>query len=396
MRARAACGRSLRSGVDRKWRSRLNAATMTGRSPDPHAGRTPRSAPLPQPLSDRRLLRIGFLLPSLYALSRPTQGVRVQAWRQAEALRRLGHEVLPLSPWEAAPLESIDVIHFFLGGPLIHRIEELRFLFRASLAFAPMIDSMEPNWRYRLAARIGSLHPRLMTVPGLFRRNALGSDVVIVRSTHERDRMVLGLGVDPAKIEIVLNGIDPPPPVDAELARTRLDLPERFLFHVSSYTQERKNVVRLAEAVGPLGYPLIVAGAAVEGRELDRLRALAQRHPQIRLLGHLDLETLLSAYAACDTFCLPSLNEGTGLVGLEAGALGAKIVVTRNGGPPDYYGDLAEYVDPLDVADIRAAVARAWAKPKDDRLARHIRAELTWDKSAARLVESYMAHPRSD
>lgn len=320
----------------------------------------------------------------------------MQAWRQAEALRRLGHEVLELTPWEAAPLDRLDVIHFFLGGPLIHRIEDLRFLFKASLAFAPMIDSMESNWRYRIAAWIGSRHPRLMTVPGLFRANALGSEVVIVRSTHERDRIVRGLGVDPAKVEIVLNGIDPPPPVDPTLARSRLDLPDRFLFHVSSYTQERKNVARLAEAVGPLGLPLIVAGAAVEGAELERLRALARRHPSIRLLGHLDQETLLSAYAACEVFCLPSLNEGTGLVGLEAAALGAKIVVTRNGGPPDYYGPLAEYVDPLDVGGIRAAVERAWSAPKDDRLRTRVLTELTWDTSAARLVEAYRAHPRRD
>lgn len=339
-------------------------------------------------------LCIGFLVPGMYAISRATQGVRVQAWKQAEALRRLGHEVLELDPWKPAPLDRIDVLQFFLGGTSFHRIEALRELFRAQLVFAPMIDSMEPNWRYRMAARLGSLHPRLLTIPGIFRQNAMGSDLVVVRSTHERDRLVKGLGVDPAKVEIVLNGVDPPPPTSPALARERLSLPERFLFHVSSYTQERKNVVRLIEAVGPLGYPLIVAGAAVDGAVLDALRGLCIRYPNVRLLGHLDYDVLLSTYAACDTFCLPSLNEGTGLVGLEAAALGAKVVVTRNGGPPDYYGDLAEYVEPLDVHSIREAVRAAWDRPKDDRLKTHVLSTLTWDQSAVRLAECYARHPR--
>jgi glycosyltransferase involved in cell wall biosynthesis len=339
-------------------------------------------------------LTIGFLLPGLYALSRATQGVRVQAWRQAEALRRLGHEVLELTPWQPAPLERLDVLQFFFGGPLLHQIEAHRFLFRASLIFAPMIDSMESNWRYRIAATVGSLHPRFQTVPGTIRRQARGSEAVVVRSTHERDRLVEGCGVDPGKVEIALNGVDPPPPTGPEIARERLGLPDRFLFHVSSYTQERKNVGRLIEAVGPLGHPLVVAGFAPPGPDLDAMRTLAGRFPNVRLLGHLDQETLLSAYAACDTFCLPSLNEGTGLVGLEAAALGAKIVVTKNGGPPDYYGDLAEYVDPLDVGSIRGAVQRAWARPKDERLRRRVLSDLTWDRSAERLVEIYRSHPR--
>ncbi len=339
-------------------------------------------------------MRIGFLLPGTYALSRATQGVRVQAWKQAAALRELGHDVLELNPWEPAPLDRLDVIQFFLGGPLTHGVETYRAFFKAALVYAPMIDSMESNWRYRIASWLGSRHSRFLTVPGVMRANALGSELVVVRSTHERDRIVRGLGIDPGRVEIVLNGMEPPPPTRPDLARASLGLPERFVFHVSSYTQERKNVVRMVEAIGPLGYPIVIAGAAAEGAELERLRSLARAYPQVRLLGHLDDETLRSTYSACDVFCLPSLNEGTGLVGLEAASQGAKIVVTRNGGPPDYYLDLAEYVNPLDVNDIREATRRAWERPKDSRLQDRVLRELSWEKSARRLAECYQAHPR--
>lgn len=336
-------------------------------------------------------MRIGLLLPGTYALSRATQGVRVQAWRQAAALRRLGHEVLELNPWQPAPLADLDVIHFFFGGPLTHGIEGYRPFFKGVLAYAPMIDSMEPNWRYRIATTLGSLHPRFLTVPGVMRANARGSDVVIVRSTHERERIARGLGIAEHSIELVLNGMDPPEPADPELARRSLGLPERFILHVSSYTQERKNVLRLLEAALPLGYPVVIAGAAAEGSTLRELRALAERSPQVRLLGHLDDATLQSAYAACEVFCLPSLNEGTGLVGLEAAAQGAKIVVTRNGGPPDYYLDLADYVDPLKTRSIREALVRAWERPRDNRLRERVMNELTWDRSAEQLVACYRA-----
>lgn len=337
-------------------------------------------------------MRIGLMLPTLFAIDSPGNGVRVQAWRQAHALERAGHEVVRLNPWDYVNAKTLDVVQFFVGGFATHTIEHFRPLLGRLLVFAPVIDSNQSFRAYRLAAAAGLTLPNLASVPGEFRRQALASDLIVARSTHERDRVVHGLGVEPAKVEIVLNGVDPVHDADPDGVRRRLDLPGQFALHVSGYTQPRKNVARLIEAVGPLGFPLVVAGMAVPGRMLNQLQALAARFPSVRMLPYVDQATLHGLYAACRVFCLPSFHEGTGLVALEAAGLGARIVITRNGGPRDYFGERAEYVDPFNIDDIREAVRRAWEAPESDALRQHVVTCLTWDASARSMIAAYQQH----
>ncbi|MFO0874689.1 MAG: glycosyltransferase family 4 protein [Phycisphaerales bacterium] len=340
-------------------------------------------------------MRIGFLLPAVYCLSGPGNGVRVQALRQAEALRRAGHEVELMEAWTPFERGSIDVAHFFLGGGAFHMIEGVRSAGVRMLVFAPIIDTNESNRNYRLAARVGGVHRKIFTIPRLYRDQALGSDLVVCRSEHERARVVEGLGVDIERTEIVLNGVDPPPPADPGPARAAHGLPDEYALHVSRYDQPRKNVVRLIEAVGPTGRTLVIAGNAEETRNLALVREAAARFPNVKLLGIQPQELLESLYAGCRVFCLPSVHEGTGLVALEAAVHGAAIVITRNGGPPDYFLDLAEYVDPDRTDDLRAAFERAWQRPRTTALRDHVLRNLTWDRSAACLVEAYARHARS-
>lgn len=353
-------------------------------------------------------MRIGFLLPANYSVGNPGNGVRAQARFQAQALRRLGHEVIELSPWNDCA-HGLDVVHFFQGGFGHYGIEPARNAGYRALVFAPIIDSNEPNSRYRLAAQLGSLSSKVFTIPAVLRTQCRNSDMVVCRSQHEHTRIVEGLGIDPSKVRIVLNGVErlaafAPAASSAVVCSTTPDLATNataqligtlpssgFILHVSAYTQERKNVLRLVEAVGPLAIPLVIAGAARAGPVLERLKTLTSQYPHVQLLGFVDDTSLHALYRACKVFCLPSLHEGTGLVALEAAARGARIVITRNGGPPDYFGALAHYADPLDIENLRRAVLSAWNAPSSDALRQHVTTELTWDRSAAALVEAYEA-----
>ncbi len=349
-------------------------------------------------MSTDRPLKIGFMLPSNYSLAGPGNGVRAQAVYQANALERLGHEVSRLEPWTFNPnIPQLDVVQFFLGGYANYTIEVNRPHPVKMLVFAPIIDSNEPMWRYRLAAMVGAVTHKVNTAPAVMRDQALNSNLVICRSSHERERVIRGLGVDPSKvgIEIVLNGVDLPAQSDPGLARSTLQLPGEFALHVSQYTQRRKNVLRLIEAVGPTGIPLVIAGYAPPGPDLERVRAASKRYPTIQLLGALDRNVLDSLYAACKVFCLPSVHEGTGLVALEAASHGARVVITQHGGPPDYFLDMAEYVNPDHVDDIRHAVVRAWEAPDSTRLKDHVLQNLTWEHSAEALAAAYRRHAPS-
>ena len=339
-------------------------------------------------------LRIGFLGLSVWCIGSQANGVMAQARYQAAALQRAGHEVIYLDMWRPTDPATLDVVQFFIGGYGTHMVESVNPERVKMRVFAPIIDSNEPNWRYRVAARLGTLHHKFTTVPGMFRMQALSSDLVIARSVHERDRLVHGLGADPSKVEIVLNGVDPPPTSDPTLARTKLGLPESYALHVSIYHQSRKNAANLIRAVGPTGKPLVIAGAAVPSKGLDEIQALVRQYPNVRLLGYLDQEMLASVYAGAKVFCLPSEHEGTGLVALEAATHGAAILITANGGTHDYFLDMAEYTQPHDVAGIRAAFERAWNAPPSTRLRDHVVQNLTWDQSAAALVRAYRKHAR--
>lgn len=333
-------------------------------------------------------MRIGFLVPTIFALDTPGNGVRRQALHQAEALRSLGHDVILMDPWQVYELDSFDVVQFFQGGFATTGIEEVR-LPHGVLVWASMIDSNETNKRYRMAARVGELHPRIHTVPGALRRQAARCDLVIVRSAHERARVLDGLGVDAQRVRIVLNGVNPPPAADKTRGSQLTGWAEPFALHVSAYTQDRKNVLNLVRAVGPTGIRLAIAGTAVPGAVLEQLQQLADRYPNVKLLGYLSESDRNALYAACRVFCLPSIHEGTGLVALEAAAWGAEVVITRHGGPPDYFGPLAHYVDPDDVESIRTAVRAAFALPPRGELREHVLHHLTWEQSARSLVDAY-------
>jgi glycosyltransferase involved in cell wall biosynthesis len=335
-------------------------------------------------------MKIGFLLQAVAAAGGLGNGVRLQGLSQARALSRLGHEVTLINPWVLRTADDFDIVHFFGGGFGYFGLESSSRKWIKKLVFSPIIDSNQSFPSYRFAAKLGALWPgRIFTIPGELGRQARASDLVICRSAHEKERMIQSLGVDPHKCEIVRNGVDPPPPCDPDGVRRRLQLPERFVLHVSAYTQSRKNVARLIQAVGPTGLPLVIAGTAVPGPDLDQIQELARAHANVTLLGWQDQKTLYDLYAACTVFCLPSVHEGTGLAALEAAACGAEIVITKNGGPPDYFGDMATYVDPSDTSGIRRAVLELWERPKGDRLQRHVLQNLTWDRSAEKLVECY-------
>ena len=337
-------------------------------------------------------MRIAFIAPVGFYLTHQANGARLQPTFQAAALRRLGHQVDLLSPWEPGNPADYDVVQFFMGGYPFWGIEKRAFG-KSALVFAPMIDSNVSFRAYRIAAFLGSLGSRLNTIPGTLRRQAIGSDLVICRSNHERDRVVYGLGVNPRRtpVHVVLNGTEATPQADPQLCRRRLDLPVDFILGVGGYWEPRKNAVRLAEAAAALGFPLVLVGPTNPSPALNRLQTMAARGSSLILLGYQPQEVLNSLYAACRVFALPSLHEGTGMVSLDAAAQGPPVVVTKNGGPPSYFKDLemAYQVDPFSPKSIREGLQRAWQCKRTGRLAQHVRENLTWDKSARSLLSAY-------
>lgn len=334
-------------------------------------------------------MKIGMMLPAVYAIGNPFSGVREQALAQANALEDLGHTVVRLSSWEKYNLASFDVLHYFFGGHWMNQIDSIESPKTTIRVFAPIIDTLQSNRNYRLAARLGTLHDKFTTVQAQYMRQANNANVVVARSAFEADKLRNGLGVPASKIRVVLNGCAPPEKVDVAAARKMFQLDEDFVLHISRITNPGKNVLNLIVGVGSLGLPLVIAGTHEPGRAYDAIVSAAERFPSVRLIGKVSHETKNALYAACRVFCLPSTREGTGLVALEAASYGANVVITGNGGPPDYFGDFAHYPKNTSAEMTAEAVRQAWLQENNKSLQLHVCKNLTWENSARQLESVY-------
>ena len=161
------------------------------------------------------------------------------------------------------------------------------------------------------------------------------------------------------KTEVVSSGVDlerfavTPPP----------DGPARFL--CVGALEERKNVVRLADAFARLGEgSLTFAGDGP-------LRPRLEGRDGVRLAGRVPHDEVARLLAETHVLCQPSLVEPLGQALLEAMACGRSVVATRIGGPPEFVQpDAGILVDPLDVDAIADAMRRAAALPRPNEAAR--------------------------
>ena len=145
---------------------------------------------------------------------------------------------------------------------------------------------------------------------------------------------------------------------------------------------ERKNVVRLAEAFSQL------EGARLAFVGDGPLRAALEARPSVTLAGRVPHEEVRRWIQAADVVCQPSLVEPFGQALLEAMASERSVLATVVGGPPEFVIPAAGVlVDPQDVAAIADGLRRAAELPSPNRAARSAAAAHDVNFQAARIEE---------
>jgi glycosyltransferase involved in cell wall biosynthesis len=188
---------------------------------------------------------------------------------------------------------------------------------------------------------------------------------------------------------------------EAELAsvRGRLGLDGSFVLCAGTL-EPRKNLVRLIDAfIGlpdELRAPHMLAVVGPKGWEAEEIhRRISEAGASVKLLGYVSDDELAALYQACTLFCYPSLYEGFGLPVLEAMTCGSPVLTSRVSSMPEIAGDAALYVDPLDVADIRAGLVRLLSSEEERRsLAERGRtraANFAWERTAREMLEALEA-----
>ncbi len=105
-----------------------------------------------------------------------------------------------------------------------------------------------------------------------------------------------------------------------------------------------------------------IVGGGPEAAKLRRLTATLDLEATVRWLGDLSQEELAREYNRADVFCLPSVQEGFGIVFLEAMAAGLPIVAARAAAVPEVVQD-GLLVAPEDERDLAQALLRLYREP---------------------------------
>ncbi|MGH2995831.1 MAG: glycosyltransferase, partial [Gaiellaceae bacterium] len=203
----------------------------------------------------------------------------------------------------------------------------------------------------------------LGTIPGVRAAThfALRRARVIAVSDYLRREVVSRLPELDGRVEVIDCGVDLERfrPRGAAGLREQLRWEGGPPFYLCVGTlDERKNVLRLAEAFERLGR----GSLALVGD--GRLRGALEGRPRIRLVGRVPHDRVADWVAACDVLCQPSLVEPFGQALLEALASERSVVATRVGGPPEFVTpESGVLVDPESVEAIQGGLRRAAELP---------------------------------
>jgi glycosyltransferase involved in cell wall biosynthesis len=207
------------------------------------------------------------------------------------------------------------------------------------------------------------------------RRNVERADLVLVTSRYSAEVARREYGVSPERLAVV------PEPIDLEVwddqfwrAPRRTSKGPVVLSVARMYPRKRLSDLLRAAAVLRARMPGIevrIVGRGPEWDALSRLHAELGLGDSVALLGDLSRERLAEEYVNATVFCLPSVQEGFGIVFLEAMAAALPVVACRIAAIPEVVQDGATgvLVAPRDPGALAEAVERLIREPA---LGRHL------------------------
>ena len=219
--------------------------------------------------------------------------------------------------------------------------------------------------------RYPETHPpdRVRAMHRYFEPSLRRAAVVLTVSDFVKQEVVEVFGIDPGRIQVTLNGLDPLfRPLSA--GQTQGPLAKHGLAHggylLSVGTLEpRKNLERTVRAYGTLPpalrarFPLVIVGAKgwLTGGIHSVLGPLVERG-EAKVLGYLERDELAAVTAGAAAMVYPSIYEGFGLPPLESMGCGVSAITSSVSSLPEVVADTGLLVDPFDVDAIAAGMRR--------------------------------------
>jgi glycosyltransferase involved in cell wall biosynthesis len=199
---------------------------------------------------------------------------------------------------------------------------------------------------------------------------------LIAVSEFTRRETVELTGVDPGRIDVVPNAVDP------IFVAEGPEVAGDYVLAVGTL-EPRKNLERVIEAARSLGAELRVVGARGWG-------GVDASGDGVRWLGRVPDDELAALYRGAACLVYPSLYEGFGIPVAEAMACGTPVVTSTGSAMAEVAGDSAVLVDPLDVDAIAAGIGEAVRRRQAlVTLGRERASRFTWAAAGQAAVECY-------
>jgi len=321
-------------------------------------------------------------------------GLYTQIINSKKYLEKLGVDVDLYDIWHSLK-ENYDLVHIFRADvSLCDTVRRLRQK-GMKIAVSPVFASTHNLLTLKVINLLnGVLKNFKVFALHIFVKEIMElSDIILPNTDEEVKALSYGFGVPKTKFIKIPNGVDEKFYfADPNEFKAKYGM-ENFILYVGWIGSARKNTLNLMRALEGINKKVVFIGKIIDEKNYtQKCLSLIKKNPNIEILQPLphDSSLLSSAYAACDTFILPSKFETPGLSALEAALAGAKIVITKRGGTREYFGDMAEYVTPESVRSIREAIRRSILKKKDKRLREHIRENFLWEKIVEKLYKTYL------
>lgn len=337
-------------------------------------------------------MKVAFIIYPDVIISNKSNGVRAQATTWGEALKRHGIDVVYINNWDNYEWDTFDAFHFFgLGQWALSLAKRLR-PFGKKLIISPIIDPA-PSANYKknlLKYKISTWsRNKVHFNDNIFDSTALllAFDTICTRTKFEKDFISVVYHIPTEMINII------PLSYSEELGnKVKQSVhKENFCLHISSIYQKRKNVLRLIQAAKKFDFKLVLAGNKGTEEQFAPIKQAIGNAENIEVLGFISEKEKIDLYQRAKVFALPSIQEGVGIVALDAAVMGCEIVISNINGPKEYYHGQCKEVNPFCIDEIGQGVCdflndKIHYQPK---LATELAISYSLDKVVKMLVEIY-------
>ena len=341
-------------------------------------------------------------------------GAEVQSRQTADRLSRMGVEIDFTTSDNLNLRIEYDLIHYF---NLYYNEKLSRILEYAKSTCIPLVVSpilwdltdylffQSPRWKriahfagHKIIFKFFRERYRLRTKgtsSWKLQKSALEEAQAILPNSHAEKKFLIewfNLSKnDVNKFYIIPNGVDENlytklPQPDLEFC-AKHDLSD-YILQVGTISPV-KNQSGLIEALFDVPIQIVIIGSPQDPSYFEHCLKLAYKRGRTLILDRVPYDELPSIYAASTAHALPSWRETPGLVSLEAGASGSRVITTEIGCTREYFSEDAWYCHPENLLSIRSAIVNALASPIPSGLREKILEKFTWMKAAQITYQVY-------